>query len=49
MRFIVQKTAIALILASQFAIGQAPNKLPETQHPRAEVEMHMRFLASDEL
>lgn len=49
MRFIIQKTAIAFVLASQFAIGQAPKKLPETQHPRAEVEMHMRFLASDEL
>ena len=49
MRFISKSTAILFALASQFAVAQAPKKLPETQYPRAEVEMHMRFLASDEL
>lgn len=43
------KTAVFLLFAASSVSAQSLKKLPETIYSRAEVEMNMRFLASDEL
>lgn len=43
------KTAVFLVFVASSVSAQSLKKLPETNYARAEAEMNMRFLASDEL